>query len=221
MDKKNLRACIFDLDGVIVDTAKYHFQAWKKLCNGLGFDLTEAENEKLKGVSRTESLDLILALGGVSLSAEEKLHWADQKNEWYLEYIEHIDSSEILPGVHSFLYSLKNDNIKIGLGSASKNAVKILKKIELYDLFDVVVDGNMTTKSKPNPEVFLKGAELLGYESKEIVVFEDAEKGIAAAIEGGFRAVGVGQADVLPDAHWIISSFEHQTIEGIIRHLTK
>ena len=213
---KDIEACIFDLDGVIVDTAKYHFLAWKKLANELGFDFTDADNEKLKGVSRVESLRLILHWGGVEADAEEQLRLADKKNTWYLEYIAQMTAAEILPGVRHFLDDLKAKNIKIGLGTASKNAHKILDMIGLDHVFETIIDGNLATQSKPHPQVFLMGAASMGVSPKNTIVFEDAEKGIEAALAGGFRAVGVGQVAVLGKAHLVISSFDDVSIEEIL-----
>ncbi len=212
-----IKACIFDLDGVIVDTAKYHFKAWRRLANELGFDFSEEDNEKLKGVSRMESLNLILEWGGKTIEEEQKEILAQQKNDWYLEFIEKMSSDEILPGVHRFIKRLKKKQVKIVLGSASKNARFILEKIGLLPFFDVVIDGNKTTKSKPDPEVFLQGAEAMELLPKHCIVFEDAEKGIEAALKGGFYTVGVGtNNDALEDAHIIIPSFEYIDYEEVL-----
>jgi beta-phosphoglucomutase len=216
---KSIKACIFDLDGVLVDTAKYHFKAWKKLANELGFDFSEEENEQLKGVSRTQSLELILHWGGVEKSEEEKLMLADQKNECYLEFIERMNPDEVLPGVLIFLNELKEKKIKIGLGSASKNAKIILERVNLIHYFDNIVDGNDTAKSKPDPEVFLLGAANLELNPNQIIVFEDAEKGVNAALDGGFLTVGVGDSNVLENAHIVIPSFEHIEYKEILETL--
>ena len=205
-----INTCIFDLDGVICDTAKYHFKAWRRLANELGFDFSEEDNEKLKGVSRTESLNLILNWGGkVIHDDEEKDILAQKKNEWYLEFVNRMTPDEILPGVVHFLDELKIAKIKIVLGSASKNSMLILDRLNLTHYFDAIIDGTKTTHSKPNPEVFLLGAEAVGAEPKDCIVFEDAEKGIEAALKGGFYTVGVGAPDVLDDAHIVIPSFEY------------
>jgi beta-phosphoglucomutase len=217
---KQIKACIFDLDGVIVDTAKYHFKAWRRLANELGFDFTEEENEQLKGVSRVESLNLILKWGRKEENDEEvKAALADKKNAWYLEYIERMTADEILPGAEVFIRDAKSKGIKIVLGSASKNSRIILERIGIANLFDAVMDGNSTTKSKPNPEVFLLGAQAVGLEPAECIVFEDAEKGIEAALAGGFYAVGVGNADVLDEAHIVIPGFEYIEYSEVIEAL--
>jgi beta-phosphoglucomutase len=218
---KQIKACIFDLDGVIVDTAKYHFKAWRRLANELGFDFTEEENEQLKGVSRVESLNLILKWGKKEENDEEvKLGMADKKNAWYLEYIERMTADEILPGAEAFLRDAKSKNIKIVLGSASKNSRLILERIGIIHLFDAIMDGNSTTKSKPDPEVFLMGAQAVGLDPKECIVFEDAEKGIEAALAGGFYTVGVGNADVLDEAHIVIPGFEYIEYSEVLEALT-
>jgi beta-phosphoglucomutase len=217
---KQIKACIFDLDGVIVDTAKYHFKAWRRLANELGFDFTEEENEQLKGVSRVESLNLILKWGKKEENDEEvKLAMADKKNAWYLEYIERMTADEILPGAEAFIRDAKSKNIKIVLGSASKNSRLILERIGIIHLFDAIMDGNSTTKSKPDPEVFLMGAQAVGLEPKECIVFEDAEKGIEAALTGGFYTVGVGNADVLDEAHIVIPGFEYIEYSEVLEAL--
>lgn len=212
--------CIFDLDGVLCDTAKYHFKAWRRLANELGFDFTEEDNEKLKGVSRTESLKLILQWGKKEITDESELaRLAELKNEWYLEYITRMTPEEILPGVKNFLDELKKKKINIVLGSASKNAQIILDKIGITHYFDAIIDGNKTTKSKPDPEVFLLGAEAVKAKPKECIVFEDAQKGIEAALKGGFYAVGVGNSDALEEAQIIIPGFEYIEYKEILEAL--
>lgn len=204
-----IKACLFDLDGVIVDTAKYHFIAWKRLANHLGIDFSIAENEKLKGISRTDSLKLILDWGGIKITDNEILELATLKNTWYLELIEEMQEDEILPGVVDFLQSLKADHIKIGLGSASKNSETILKKINLLDEFDVIIDGTKVAQSKPNPEVFLKGADALQVLPENCLVFEDAISGVEAALNGGMRVVGIGESEILNKADFVVEGFEN------------
>lgn len=214
-----IQACIFDLDGVIVDTAVYHFSAWRRLANELGFDFTEKENEQLKGVSRMDSLDLILQWGGQSLDQPTKLKLATQKNDWYLEFIDQMTASEILPGVIPFLDRLKEKGIKIALGSASKNAEKVLNRTGIIHYFETIIDGNKVEKGKPDPEVFLKGANALEVEPANCIVFEDAERGVEAALRGGFLAVGVGDPQSLGAAHYVISGFEGLQFEDLLREL--
>ncbi len=212
--------CIFDLDGVICDTAKYHFKAWRRLANELGFDFTEEDNEKLKGVSRTESLKLILQWGKKDISDPEELErLAQMKNEWYLDFILRMTPEETLPGVKNFLDELKKKKIHIVLGSASKNAQIILDRLNLKHYFDAIIDGTKTTTSKPDPEVFLLGAEAVKAKPKDCIVFEDAQKGIEAALKGGFLTVGVGNSDALEEAHIIIPGFEYIEYKEILEAL--
>jgi beta-phosphoglucomutase len=211
-----IKSALFDLDGVIVDTAVYHFQAWRRLANELGFDFTEHQNEQLKGISRMESLDLILSWGNVTLTESEKLDWATKKNNWYLELIQNMTPKEILPGVKDFLDALKEEGIAIALGSASKNSKLILNKIDLLHYFDAIIDGNNITKGKPDPQVFLMGAEATYAKPNECVVFEDAQAGIQAAISGGMYAVGIGDRKVLTQADCVIKSFEDLTVQELL-----
>lgn len=204
-----IKACLFDLDGVIVDTASYHFKAWKQLANQLGIDFTLAENEKLKGVSRITSLQLILDWGGIKKSEEEMLALATLKNDWYVAMITEMKADEILPGAATLLEELRRNNIKIALGSASKNAVSILRKMNLLNAFDAIIDGTKVTKSKPNPEVFLKGAEALGIKPENCIVFEDAEAGVEAAINANMKVVGIGLKEVLHQANFVVDGL-HQ-----------
>lgn len=210
-----IKACIFDLDGVIVDTAVYHYKAWKRLANELGFDFTEHQNEQLKGVSRTRSLELILGWGGVTKTAEEQAELATRKNNWYVEMINQMTPAEILPGAKEFLEACRNTGLKTALGSASKNSMTILNKVGIANLFDAIVDGNHVTTPKPDPEVFLKGAEALGVAPAECVVFEDAIAGVQAAKNGGMKAVGIGSPDVLTQADLVVSGLDKVTIETI------
>ena len=200
----SMQAALFDLDGVIVDTAKFHYLAWRELANGLGFDLSEAQNERLKGISRMESLDVILGMGGVELPADEKLRLATIKNGRYVEMIKTIDASEILRGAKEYLLELRQRGVKVALGSASKNAEIILKNLGILPLFDAIIDGNKVSKSKPNPEVFLLGAQALGVAPTACVVYEDAAAGVEAAKAGGMYAVGIGHAENLPRADVVV-----------------
>jgi beta-phosphoglucomutase len=211
-----IKAFIFDLDGVIVDTAKYHFIAWRRMANSVGFDFSEAENEKLKGVSRIESLDLILKWGGVEKTVAEKQALASQKNEWYREYILKMDESEILEGVLPFLDAAEKQGFKLAVGSSSKNATTILGQIGLKDRFEVIIDGNQLTRSKPDPQVFQLGAEAMALHPKECIVFEDAEKGVDAALSGGFYAVGIG-GENLSHAHYVLPDFIKKSPDNILQ----
>jgi len=201
------KACLFDLDGVLVDTAIYHFQAWKMLGENFNYQLTEEQNEQLKGVSRVESLNRILDWASYSATVEQKEAWLKEKNDNYLHLISNMNPSEILPGVVDFLGQIKAAGYKIALGSASKNAEIILEKTGLMPWFDLIIDGNKVSKSKPDPEVFLKGAEGLGFSPEECIVFEDAQAGVEAAINGGMKVIGIGEASVLRDADKVIPNF--------------
>jgi beta-phosphoglucomutase len=203
----NQKAFIFDLDGVIVDTAKYHFLAWQKIANQLGIDFTHEHNEQLKGVSRIRSLDLILQLGGAEVSQEEKDNWLAQKNEDYLQYIVNMKEDELLEGVVPTLQFLKDNNQKIALGSASKNARPILEKVNILHFFDAIVDGNDVTNAKPDPEVFLRAAQLVGKSATESIVFEDSVAGVQAANIAGMISVGIGDKNTLKEAHYNFEGF--------------
>ncbi len=196
-------AFIFDLDGVIVDTAKYHFLAWRNLANALGFDFTEEQNELLKGVSRVQSLEILLSIGKVELPGAEKEKLLLQKNKEYLEYVNKMTSEEILPGVNDLLNFLEINDIKYALGSASKNAPLILEKVGLLNRFTAIVDGNDVSKAKPDPEVFLIGAKKLGMKPEKCVVVEDAIAGIQAANAAKMISIGIGDANVLNEADYV------------------
>ena len=210
-----IKACLFDLDGVIVDTAKYHYLAWKEMAATLGFDFTEKENELLKGVSRMRSLEILLEIGKITLTDQEKQQLAENKNNRYLAFVNQMTEEEILPGVTRFLAELRSNKIRIALGSASKNAPLILDRIKLSSQFDVIVDGNSVSKAKPDPEVFLKGAELLQVEPGECLVFEDAQAGIDAALNGGMHVIGVGSSDILSGADHFIPGFQEMHFERL------
>lgn len=212
---KEVKGCIFDLDGVIVDTAKYHYKAWKRIADELGFEFTEQHNERLKGVSRMRSLDILLEVGNINVDEETKLKLAEKKNNWYVEYISKMDKSEILPGVEDCIKSLKQKNIKTAIGSASKNTMLILKNLDIAHYFDAIIDGNKVTKAKPDPEVFLLGAKELGLNPENCVVFEDAEAGIQAAKAAGMMAVGIGSPSILKEADLVVSGFGNGNKEKI------
>jgi len=218
---QKIKAIIFDLDGVVVDTAIFHYKAWKRLANELGFDLTPEQNEQLKGISRLESLDILLAIGKLKIeSQEEKEKLASKKNEWYRENILRMTPNDILPGVKNFLIDLKNTNYKIAIGSSSKNAGTILERIGFDSFFDAVVDGLKISKSKPNPEVFLKAARELSTDPENCLVFEDAAAGIEAAKKAGMLAIGVGEYENLSKADKVIPNFANMRVI-MIDNLTK
>ncbi len=203
----DIKACIFDLDGVIVDTAKYHYLAWSELAENLGFSFSEQQNEQLKGVSRVESLEILLKIGKLHFDEKTKIQLADKKNKRYVEFISQMTPDEILPGVIDFLNELKRHNIKTALGSASKNARMILEKIDMLNYFDAVIDGTKVSKAKPAPEVFLKGAEALNIAPENCVVFEDAFAGIDAAKNARMKSIGIGSKANLPNADIVIGQF--------------
>jgi len=210
------KACIFDLDGVIVDTAKYHYMAWKRLTEKLGITFTVTDNERLKGVSRMASLDIILEIGGRKLTMPEKQELAAQKNEWYVEYINMMTPGEILPGASEFIDELKRNNIRVALGSASKNTPLILERVGMNHVFDAIADGNNVTKAKPDPEVFTKAAELAGVEITGCVVFEDAIAGVEAALNAGMICIGIGDPSVLKDAHLVVKGLHEMNLDKLI-----
>jgi beta-phosphoglucomutase len=210
-----IKACIFDLDGVLVDTARYHFLAWRSLADRLGFTFTESDNERLKGVSRMASLEILLEIGKIAPTDREKLEYAAEKNTLYLEYIEKMTPEDILPGVREFLNEVKKAGILIGLGSVSKNARSILTKTAVTELFDAIVDGNIITHAKPDPEVFITGAKMLKVPASQCVVFEDAVAGVEAAHRAGMKCVGVGDPKILSEADMIIPGFENFRIKDL------
>ena len=214
-----IKGLLFDLDGVVVDTAKYHYLAWKELADTLGIPFNQKHNERLKGVSRMRSLEIILEIGGLTLSDEEKAKYAAWKNDRYLEFIQKLKEDEILPGAKQFLLDARKAGYKIALGSASKNTALILEKLRITNLFDAVIDGTKVTKAKPDPEVFLKGAEELGLQASECVVFEDAEAGVAAAHNAGMIAIGIGSPENLPQADTTMPGFAGVTPQALLKKL--
>jgi beta-phosphoglucomutase len=201
-----IKACIFDLDGVIVDTARYHYLAWKRLAKELGADLTLEDNERLKGVSRMRSMEIILEIGGISIGELEKERLANKKNTWFVDYIERMAPEEIFPGVKLLIKEIRQSGIKTALASSSKNAKTVIQLLHIQNDFDVVVDGTMITHTKPHPEIFLLAAERLGVEPEACVVFEDAEAGVEAALAAGMKCVGVGSPVMLKEANRIVST---------------
>lgn len=217
----NQKCFIFDLDGVIVDTAKYHYLAWQKIANQLGIEFTPEHNEELKGVSRVRSLDLILALGNMEASQEDKNKWLVQKNEDYLSYLVDMDESEILPGVLPVLIYLKENNQKIVLGSASKNAKPILEKAKIIDYFDAIVDGNDVSNAKPDPEVFIQGSKKVNFLNEKCIVFEDSVAGVQAANIAGMTSVGIGEETILHEAQFVFPDFTHIDLNFIQNLINK
>ena len=210
---------IFDLDGVIVDTAKYHYLAWKHLADELGIPFDEEDNERFKGVSRKRCLELLLEMGQMEVSDRQFDAWLHEKNEDYLRHISGMDPSEILPDVPKVLDFLRDRDVPMALGSASKNAVPILEKVGLTPYFKTVVDGNAVSKAKPDPEVFLIAAQRLGVPPASCVVFEDALAGIDAANTGGMRSIGIGDPDVLTEADHVFRDFTEIDLDFIAQLL--
>jgi beta-phosphoglucomutase len=206
--KNTLQACIFDLDGVLVDTAIYHYEAWKRLANELGFDFTHDQNEQLKGISRMDSLEKILEWGDIQISQERKIELSERKNSWYVQMISSMKEDEVLPGTRELLETIRAAGLKCALGSASRNSALILDRTSLISYFDVIVDGNSVTASKPDPEVFTKGANLLGIDPSNCIVFEDGIAGIKAAISAGMKVIGIGQPDVLKLANVVYDGLD-------------
>lgn len=210
---------IFDLDGVIVDTAKYHYLAWKKLANELGFEFTKEQNELFKGVSRKRCLEILLDIGKVKATEDQFDRWMVEKNEDYLAYIANMDASEILQDVPRVLDFLKKRNVPLALGSASKNAKPILEKVNLLSYFDSIVDGNSVTKAKPDPEVFLIAAKNLDVVPTSCVVFEDAVAGIQAANQAQMISIGIGDPSVLHEATFNFMDFTEIDDDFLIKLL--
>jgi len=208
-----IAACIFDMDGVIVDTARFHFKAWQRLADSMGIPFTEAQNEQLKGVSRVDSLDRILQWGNLVLGNNKKIELMNLKNKWYLEYVEEVNPSDMLPGVPQFLAELTEKGIKIGLGSSSRNSVLILELLGITSKFDTIIDGTKIHLSKPNPEVFLRGAKELRFEPSACVVFEDAISGVEAARAGGFPCIGVGDSTILSMANAVVPDMQGMSVQ--------
>lgn len=211
------KAYLFDLDGVIVDTAKFHFLAWQKLAQSIGVNFTHHDNEQLKGVSRVQSLELILKWGNKTASAEEKNTWLHQKNLDYLAYVDNMDQSEILPDVTRVLQFLKENNQYIVLGSASKNARPILEKVNILHYFDEIVDGNDVTNAKPDPEVFLQGAKKVMVNPENCIVFEDSVAGIQAANTANMKSIGIGEKIILHEANFCFNNFTEISNEFLLQ----
>jgi beta-phosphoglucomutase len=209
---RTMKAAIFDLDGVLVDTAKYHYLAWKRLARELGFDFTETDNERLKGVSRMRSLEILLEVGGVPMDESARQESASRKDRWYVELVERMDPSELLPGAVEYIRHLRSRGVRTAIASASKNAPLIIHQVQISHLFDAVVDGTIVAIAKPEPDVFLRAARELGITAEDCVVFEDSEAGIEAAVRAGMASVGVGKPDNLKRADMVIADFRQLMI---------
>jgi beta-phosphoglucomutase len=212
-----IKGFLFDLDGVIVDTAVFHFHAWRKVAQKLGGDFTEAQNEQLKGISRIDSLRKIIEWTNAEVNDRQFQELQEQKNRWYLDLISSLGPNDALPGAIDFLQQTHSKGILIALGSASKNAPMVLDKLGVTELFSAVIDGNNVLNGKPHPEVFLKGAEALGLEPSECLVFEDSIAGVQAAKQGGMASVGIGNAETLK-ANLHFESLGETTPEYLLAH---
>lgn len=220
---KKLQAFIFDLDGVITDTAEYHYLAWKKLADSLNIEFDRETNEQLKGISRVDSLELILKIGGKpqTFSEEEKLNLTTSKNDYYKQLIENISAKDILPGIIELLQNIKQNNLKIALASASKNAPAIIERLELVHYFDAIVNVSKIKKGKPDPEIFLKAVELLEVSVEGCIGVEDAEAGVQSIKCAKMFAVGVGPATVLHKADLVVATTQELNYEEIINKFMK
>lgn len=217
----HMQGAIFDLDGVIVDTAKYHYLAWHALARELGFEFTEQDNERLKGVSRMRSLDILLEIGGIKATPTEKERMAAAKNDRYVEYISRMEESELLPGAREYLEKLRSAGVKTALGSASKNAGLILRLLNITGLFDAIIDGTKVSQAKPDPEVFLAACRELQLPPEQCVVFEDAVAGIQAAKAAGIPVIGIGQPETLTEADLVISGLAELVEKGELTQCQK
>jgi len=213
------KAWLFDLDGVIVETADLHFKAWKRLAESLDISFGEEQNQQLKGVSRRKSIEKILAMDDRTLPEEKIQELMDRKNGWYQDSIADLTPDDILDGIPEFIAELQAMDVRLGIGSSSKNARYILDYLELTDTFEVVIDGTKVENTKPDPEVFQKGAKALDAAPDETIVFEDAASGVEAALAGGMRCVGVGSEEFLGDAHLVISDFKGLTPQKLLQLL--
>ena len=212
-----LKLAIFDLDGVIVDTAKYHYLAWKEIAKKFNYNFTEEENEAFKGVSRLACMDILIKLAKKEeMPQDERIILANQKNDIYLSLIQNIDETELLQGVVSTLDMFKSHGVKIALGSASKNAMIILEKTGIINKFDVVIDGNLVSKAKPDPEVFVMAADKLQIDYKDCVVFEDAFAGVQAALNANMKCIGIGLPENLPNAKIVLKNVGEFTFDLLI-----
>lgn len=187
-----IKGFIFDLDGVITDTAEQHFEAWKKLADELGWIFDRKVNEKLRGVSRMASINIIKDHNKANVDEDTLFQLAEKKNNYYKEALKELSQDDFLPGAKELLIHLKREGFKVALGSSSKNAKTVLSQLQATPYFDAVADGNSTKRSKPEPDIFLFGAKALKLKPEECIVFEDAESGVDAAKKGGFHSVGIG-----------------------------
>ncbi len=206
-----IKGFIFDLDGVITDTAELHFEAWKKLSDEMGWHFDRELNEKLRGISRMDSIKVIMDHNHVTLTDDAVVELATKKNNIYVASLDTMTPNDYLPGAKELLTHLRQEGFLVALGSASKNAIKVLQQLNATHFFDVIGDGNSVAKSKPAPDIFLYASEKLKLQPSNCVVFEDAEKGIDAAIAGGFHSVGIGPEERVGHAEVRFNSMKEAT----------
>lgn len=213
-----IKGFIFDLDGVITDTAELHYEAWKKLADEMGWEFDRELNEKLRGISRLDSIKVIMDHNKVTLDEETINKLANKKNDIYVASLDNITPEDYLPGARELLTHLRTEGFNVALGSASKNAVKVLQQLKAMMYFDIIGDGTSVNKSKPAPDIFLYGSEKMKLQPDECIVFEDAEKGIDAAKAGGFHSVGIGPKERVGHADLRFDSMAEATLFEIKSH---
>ncbi|KPL82723.1 beta-phosphoglucomutase [Thermanaerothrix daxensis] len=212
-----IRAFIFDLDGVLTDTSEFHYQAWKRLADEEGIPFTREDNEALRGVSRHDSLRLLLK--GRRLPPDQFEEWAERKNRYYLEFINQITPQNLLPGALEFLQAIRTAGLKTAIASSSKNARTVVERLGLFPWIDVLVDGTMVERSKPAPDLFLKAAELLQEPPTACVVVEDAQAGVEAAHAAGMRVIGLGPQERVGKADLILNSLSGLSLASVLERL--
>ncbi|WP_108247251.1 beta-phosphoglucomutase [Muricauda brasiliensis] len=213
-----IKGFIFDLDGVITDTAELHYDAWKKLADEMGWEFDREVNEKLRGISRMDSIKVIMDHNGVSLNEDTIVELATKKNDIYVNSLDDMTQEDYLPGARELLTHLRSEGFSVALGSASKNANKVLKQLNAIHFFDVIGDGNSVTNSKPAPDIFLFASEKLGLRPENCIVFEDAEKGIDAAKAGNFHSVGIGPEERVGHADIRFDTMKEATLFAVKSH---
>jgi len=213
-----IKGFIFDLDGVITDTAELHFAAWKKLSDDMDWQFDRDLNEKLRGISRMDSIKVIMDHNNVSLKEETIVELATQKNDIYVESLDHMTPEDYLPGAKELLTHLRSEGFSVALGSASKNAEMVLKQLNATHYFDVIGDGNSVSRSKPAPDIFLYASEKMGLSPERCIVFEDAEKGIDAAKAGNFYSVGIGPEERVGHADVRFDTMKEATLFEVKSH---
>jgi len=211
-----IRGVIFDLDGVLVRTDELHYQSWKKLADEEGFHFDRAVNERLRGISRLESLEIILRHAGRTYSPAQQQALAERKNAMYRELLQTLTPADLLPGATETLKALRQRGIKTAIGSSSRNTRLILQRLELIPYFDAVVDGNDITRAKPDPEVFLRAAERLGLPPNECLVVEDAVAGVESARRAGMAVFGIGTPQSLPGVRHLAASLAETTVDALL-----